>query len=925
MKLLGAIDIRPGEGRLAGTCGAILALMIAGHTVVETARDALFLSKLPPERLTFVYAALAVLSLVFGAISSVLASRYGRRAALVVSLLACAYGGVVLYLRPVTDTMVFVLYLGSGVVGTVLPLQFWMMSGQLFTVAQGKRLFGPIAAGGVLGAAVGGGLAALALRFTSTGALLLLAATLFVVAAGTVAAGPTGDGADRTGGGSSAFSWAKDFSVLRSERYVWLVAGLTVFGTATVLVADYLFKSAAARHFPKAELGSFFAGFYALQNAAALVVQVFVTGFVMRRLGVTGALLVLPLLLVMSGTLVGLGGGFMVAFAAKGADGSLRHSLHRVSSELLLLPLATEIRDKAKPLIDTVFGRGTQAAVAGAILALAAVGWADSAHLGVIMGALAAFWVATAILIRGPYVDLFRKALARGEMTGPAGMDDLDLASVETIMEALSSRDEDHVLAAIDVLADSGRARVLPALILYHDSPRVLERALAVIATPERNDWAPLAERLTDHAEPSVRASALRALASAGREDAVERGLADADPAVRACATFFLARRTEGAALLGEPHVAALLSEPGQDGARGRFDLLGVIADHGDPRWLPVVEAVVERDGDRAGIAERVALAVERTGGARFLPYLVSRLGTRDGRGVVRDAILSLGPDAFTALRDAATDPSTDDRVRLELPKTLAMFGTQEVVDFLTERLAEEPRGAVRYKTLRALGRLAARGSDPQGERLRFDRSVFELEARRNLVEHFRLRGLVVDLEREVDGRTAAGTEVGQALLSLLRDKVEQSLERVFRALQIAHRNEDLLGVHAAVVGGDKRALANALEFLSALPVASRELRALLALVADDLDPTETVRRARAAIGNAEEADRLRAGTSHDDALNALLVEPDELVAALAVYHALDLGSIALATGALAALEARPELGRLGAAPTRARRESAHG
>ena len=57
-----------------------------------------------------------------------------------------------------------VLVLGSGVVGTVLPLQFWMMAGQLFSISQGKRLFGPIAAGGVLGAAVGGGVAAVGLE-----------------------------------------------------------------------------------------------------------------------------------------------------------------------------------------------------------------------------------------------------------------------------------------------------------------------------------------------------------------------------------------------------------------------------------------------------------------------------------------------------------------------------------------------------------------------------------------------------------------------------------------------------------------------------------------------------------------------------------------------------------------------------------------
>ncbi len=919
-KLRRAVDIRPGEGRIALVSGATLALIIAAHTVVETARDALFLSKLPPERLTFVYALLAVLSLLAGAGSSALASRFGRRAALVFSLMACAYGAILLYLRPVTDVSVFVLYLGSGVVGTVLPLQFWMMAGQLFSVSQGKRLFGPIAAGGVLGAAVGGGAAALALRFVSTGSLLVLAAAVFVSAGLIVAMSPAGEAADQTGGGTSAFGWARDFSVLRKERYVWLVAALTVFGTATVLVADYLFKSTAAAYYPTERLGSFFALFYAGQNAVALIVQIFVTGAVMRRLGVTGALLVLPVLLAFSGTLAGLGGGFVVAFAAKGADGSLRHSLHRVSSELLLLPLPTEVRDKAKPLIDTVFGRGTQAVVAGAILGLAAMGMAEPRQLGIVMGGLAFSWMVAAVVIRRPYVDLFRRALARGELPGGAEVDDLDLASVETVMEALSSRDEDRVLAGIDVLADSGRSRLLPALILYHDSPRVLERALAVVGTPDRRDWVELAERLVNHADSGVRAAALRALAAAGHEEPVMRALDDQSEVVRACATFFLARRDHASDLLEDPHVRAMFEETGQDGLRARAALLEVIGEHGDPRWLPVVEGIVEKDANRRGVPALAALAIERTGDKRFLPYLVSNLGIREGRAIVRDAIVSMGEAAIPVLQDALEDSATAERVRMEIPKTLARYRTQAVADYLARRLAAERSGGVRFKILRALGTLAHAPAS-RSERLRFDREHFEAEAHKNLVEHFRLRGIAAALERESDGRNAGDTDVGKALLSLLRDKIHQSLERAFRALQIAHRNEDLLSVHQAIERGDKRARGNALELLDALPVTSRETRELLKLVADDLDPAETLRRARERSSGAD-AERLRVPEAHDAAVRALLAEVDELVAALTAYHALDLGSIGLAKDALGALDARPALGRLGAAPTRSRRES---
>src|SRR5204862_8098268 len=142
------------------------------------ARDALFRSKFAPVRLTLVYALLAVLSLAAGTASSALAARFGHRAALVASLLSSACFVALIFFCPLTPPAVFVLYLGSGLIGTVLTLEFWMLAGPLFTVAQGKRLFGLIAAGGVLGAATGGGLAALVLRAVPTPALLVLAAVL---------------------------------------------------------------------------------------------------------------------------------------------------------------------------------------------------------------------------------------------------------------------------------------------------------------------------------------------------------------------------------------------------------------------------------------------------------------------------------------------------------------------------------------------------------------------------------------------------------------------------------------------------------------------------------------------------------------------------------------------------------------------------
>src|SRR4051812_16394459 len=177
------LDLR--EGEAAPAIEAFLALfgIIAGHTILETARDALFLSKLPPSRLAMVYVLLAALTLIVTAANTRFVQRFGQRNALIFTLLAAAYGTTVLHFVTLTPAALFVLYTWSALIGTVLGVQFWMFAGQRFTVTQGKRLFGPIAAGGGGGAVTGASAAAGALAMVPVTSLLLVSAGLFLIPA----------------------------------------------------------------------------------------------------------------------------------------------------------------------------------------------------------------------------------------------------------------------------------------------------------------------------------------------------------------------------------------------------------------------------------------------------------------------------------------------------------------------------------------------------------------------------------------------------------------------------------------------------------------------------------------------------------------------------------------------------------------------
>lgn len=890
-------DLRAGEGPLAAKAFAALFLTIGGHTVLETARDALFLSKLPASQLNVVYVILAGLTFVVAAASTWLAGRFGRRNALVCSLLVAAFVTTALHSLTPTPSMALGLYVFSGLVGAVLTPQFWLLAGRMFTVSQGRRLFGPVASGGVLGGVAGAGLAAIVVNAAPVTSLLVVAAALFLVTALIVTTIATDDEPSMTPKSVAANDESLR-GLFRHNPFLGRIALLVALSTSAVLVVDYLFKSTAARAIPAAELGSFFARFYAAMNGVSLVVQLLLATRLLRRLGVVGAIAVMPLLLTIGGTgVVAIGGTIVTALVAKTVDGGLRHSLNRIGTELLYLPLPTAARERGKSLVDGVVSRTAQAATAGLLLLLATRGIATPRVLGAMIGGASFAWLATALFSRSRYLDLFREALRGGRIAASSGDDDLDLASAELLVEAMASRDPITVVAAMNVLSQKQRGRIIPALVLYHDAEPVLVRALEIFADSTRTDWIPLGERLLSDPRETVRIAALRALARHDVASAVERAVDDGSPRVQGYAAIHMAMRGDGADLLTHPRVASVMTAPGEAGVAARVGVLAAIVDAPTPRATSVLFAIADQ-ADTMRAPDAPAMLADAMGSIadpRFVPTLVARLAVRAGRDAVRTALVKLGDVAFDALVRALRDASTDARIRLHVPRSLSRFGNQRASDVLVDQLERETSGLVRYKVLRGLGQVVSSGA-------RVDRARVEREARRNLDEHLRLLGLRVALSGPRQPGVASPADL---LTGLLDDKLAQALERVFRLLKMVHPREDLHRLHIVARSGDKRARANAIEYLDALfsKVEQQSLRDSLRLVLDDLDDVERVARA----GGATVPESAAA------AVAILVDDRDDVVATLAAHRALSLGAASLAEAVGRARERRPALAAMDA------------
>lgn len=831
-------DIRPGDRKVLLPAFLLLANITAGHAILETARDILFLTRLSPRVLPWAYMGIAVLSVGIALLARAPRLRVDRRLRLMVMLAVAGLATASFWVWADRSSRVLplVLYMWTGIVATTLLPRFWLLLHAVVAPAQAKRLYPLIGAAALVGAFAGSLAAGVLVHIISVRSLLLVSAIVLVAAIPLVlliVAAPAA-AADGRAGHKSARGPRK--RPLGFRAYLVHILVLTLAMAATAAVLDFVFKSAVSARVDSRHLSQFFGITYAAVNGVALVMQFAVAPFLLRRFGAVYALVVLPLLL--TGGAVGflLSGSLAPILAAKVADGALRNSLARVGSELLLLPLPPAERERMKPFTDALGWRGGQGLGSLLIVGLLALG-GGTALVAASMPVLAGVWVVAALRLRPLYLGLVRASMTADRMRGRPRVAG-DLEAVETLVTGLSSTEDAEVIAAMEILSESGKIRLVPTTMIFHPGKAVMRRALQLLsADPKRPDLPRAVARLSADPDPRVRAVCL-AVAAAVAGDAGERleaSLSDHSQVVRAAAVAaLLGRDRQHQRAWTEAERVATEGSPEE-----RSELARAIADLGDPALL--LRFVDAAGAEEPALLSELARAVQAAPSVELMPRLIAMLAHRDARAQAQQAIKAVGPPALSALAEALSNASTPLGVRRHLPGTIQLVGTAEAAAILTKQLAVEQDGSTRFKIVRALGRM--RAVDPD---LALDEAPLHSYARSSadrILELIAWRlALPEGAEREL-------------LVTLLREKERHSLERLFRILGLLYPREEIHAVYRSLRRGDQRRRDAAAEVLA--QVLDRDLRATVQLLVDELEDLERLRRAGRPV--VEHADALAA------------------------------------------------------------------
>jgi AAA family ATP:ADP antiporter len=279
---------------------------------------------------------------------------------------------------------------------------FWSLMADLFRPAQAKRLFGFVAVGGTAGAVVGSAATAfLAARITPTNLLLLSAALL---AAATFAARmlmqtapepEKGDDADTDqplGGGvldgiRAVFASPYLLGIVTYMLLYTVTATFLYFQQADIVAVSFADRAARTVFFARIDLAV---------NALTVIIQLFLTGRIVRRIGIALALAALPLVCVLGFAAVGIAPTLMTIAVFQVLRRSSNFAVARPCREMLYTVIPRDAKYKAKNFIDTFAYRFGDQIGAWSYAALGALGF-GSAAISMVAVPLAAVWLAVGL------------------------------------------------------------------------------------------------------------------------------------------------------------------------------------------------------------------------------------------------------------------------------------------------------------------------------------------------------------------------------------------------------------------------------------------------------------------------------------------------------------------------------------------------
>jgi len=869
-------DIRKNEWRSVLLMFGLHFILMVVLYFLKPARDSLFLTENGPLELPFVYILLAVVSIPVTQFLTSVMSRYAVRYVLMWSLGFLAINLLVLrWLFHLQAEWVFMaFYVWVGIFGILVISLFWLLANAVFKAAQAKRVFSFLTLGAILGAIAGSEASSLTVSWLglSTENLLYVCIVLLILAISilyfiSTDVSPQNDEhkPDSEGANSSTLKAALKVVQSRYQLTVALMIGLAMIATT---FTDYQFKAIAFDVYPETtNLTSFLGRFYAGISLASLGIQVLLSTQIIKKLGLSGAVLFRPASMMIGAVLMAVEPVLASVVVLNGFDGATRYSIDKTGRELLFLPLSQHTKEQTKVFIDIFVDRFSRG-IGGLLLMgfIFVLNWSVGLITWVVITLLAA-WIFLGIRAKKGYVEKFRNAVQKQLIgTDSMALNLNESTTYSVIQEALNSNNDNQVLHTLHLLENSNTDKIAKDLrpLLNHQNREIKLQTLKLLQGVQGTNFVEEISDLLVDEDPEIRLETIYYLCQHTSKDptsVIKSYLAQDDYKLKSAA-FGCASKHGGKAtdLVDQKFFDELLDKTGKDAVVIKAqiaDALGYINDDKDNISQKYLTRLLQ--DEHPSVVRKTIASMGRLQNDRFIPILIQKLKNSTFRIQIRKALAGFGSDYLILYKDRFFNQDLAAEIRKSIPGIFSYLPEQSAVDHLQDMLAVE-RPTLRYHVIKALNKVIR-----QRPVLALDRTVIGGTIETETKSFYELLKVKLVLPEN---------NPNQILKQALDEKMGQATERIFRLLGLIYDSQDMYGTYLTLqsISSDKRSAA--VEFLDNI-LQEQERRLVVPLV-DDRNQAERLERGQALFDLPE--------TSYAQELSQLIEGEDIWLKVCAIY-----------------------------------------
>ncbi len=688
--------------------------------------------------------------------------------------------------------------------------QFWIAVNDAFDPHQAKRLVGLFVSGGLFGGIAGSAVAALVtfVRIIQPEDLLLLCPVLLVLALVTVnlvyatRAKPEAPAAGPASSRSVKVGYLESFRTVSRNRYLLLLAGMLGAAMVVASLINYQFKTVLKHAYASDQARtSAIAVFFLVIWAVSTVFHLLTTGRVLKSYGIRWAVSIAPaFLLACSAAVFLIPVGAMLAWAwvARGSDKTFDNTLTQSVRELLYVPVAPELKYRAKIFIDMFVNKFATGLGAALFLVLYHVRQFDYRadqplaiirETGLVTLVFACIWLVLTRFVYREYPAVLKRDLTQLWMDGQQVVDTrIDEGLVRQVFEAIQSRERSTTLYYMNVFNLVRRKNLTPEL-----------------------------KELLGIKRDEIKARAMDSLFDVGGSvffPGLEETITDSDFQKEIDFIFLLPSYQK----IMDDRLGAIAASPSEVDRIEAANSISRMAP--SPPTMEALARLLQDPSPEVVLYALNSAAVHRR--PEHVPLILRQLANPMATAEARSALAAYGPGLEPLVAPALSSPDQPLEVRRAIPEVLARLGTQKAADILVAELARR-QDDMEQPLIDALYRIRADCTE-----IRFRDRDLRPELHRLICKAC---DLVLD--------PPVSSEEFKALLDI-------RVRRVFDLLTLMYPREDIVNDYQHILQGTSRSVDYSLEHLDNL--LDREDKELLFPLIEDLPAEERAQRLRKAL-----------------------------------------------------------------------------